>query len=190
MLKAASYDKTIQPRPWRDWKTCQPGFARWKCTPSAYGTSPGGGGLFSASLSANLSRSLFNGGKSSPFGGKVVRQHQKGCISSRRRRGCMVFPPARAVCLFSPGEARLPGFLHTGGEAAHLNPRAKGASNLSPLRTLGPKGRHPSRPKGVSIKPPTFIYHLPFTISPPAAPTPTEGTHRKRSPPGALRWRR
>ena len=24
--------------------------ARWKCTPSAYGTSPGGGGLLSAQL--------------------------------------------------------------------------------------------------------------------------------------------
>ena len=42
--------------------------ARWKCTPSAYGTSPGGGGLLSTYRSANLSRSVFSGGKSSPSG--------------------------------------------------------------------------------------------------------------------------
>ena len=33
-------------------------------------------------------------------------------------------------------------------EGAHHNPRAKGASNLSPLRTFGPAGRQPSSPKG------------------------------------------
>ena len=46
---------------------------RWKCTPSAYGTSPGGGGLLSAQLSANLSCSFYSDGKSPPSGGKVVR---------------------------------------------------------------------------------------------------------------------
>ena len=30
--------------------------------------------------------------------------------------------------------------------APHNNPRAKGASNLSPLRTFGPAGRQPSHP--------------------------------------------
>ena len=188
MMKAASYDKTKQPRPWRDWKTCQPGFARWKCTPipACGGTSPGGGSLLYASLSANLSRSLFNGGKSSPFGGKVVPKVPKGVHFLAPKARLFGFPARRAVCLFSQGEARLFGFLHTGGEAAYLNPRAKGASNLSPLRTLGPKGRQPSRPKGVSIKPSTLT---PTGVSP-AAPTPIEGTRRKRSPPGALRWRR
>ena len=36
--------KTIQPRPWREGKTCKPGFARWKCTPipACGGTSPKG----------------------------------------------------------------------------------------------------------------------------------------------------
>ena len=33
-------------------------------------------------------------------------------------------------------------------EAPHHNPRTKGASNLSPLRTFGPVGRQPSSPKG------------------------------------------
>ena len=49
--------------PLRGIKTIQPGCARGKCTPSAYGTSPGGGGLLSASLSANLSRSLLSAAK-------------------------------------------------------------------------------------------------------------------------------
>ena len=33
-------------------------------------------------------------------------------------------------------------------EALHHNPRAKGASNLSPLSTFGPAGRQPSSPIG------------------------------------------
>ena len=69
--------------------------ARWKCTPSAYGTSPGGGGLLSAFLSANLSSSLYSAAKSSPFGGKVVRQHQKGCISLAPKARLYGFPFAR-----------------------------------------------------------------------------------------------
>ena len=39
----------------------------------------------------------------------------------------------------------LAGRIH---KAPYNNPRAKGASNLSPLRTFGPKGRQPSRPIG------------------------------------------
>ena len=54
--------------PLRGIKTIQPGCARGKCTPSAYGTSPGGGGLLSASLSANLSHSLLSAAKTSPSG--------------------------------------------------------------------------------------------------------------------------
>ena len=42
--------------------------ARGKYTPSAYGTSPGGGGLLYTSLSANLSCSLSKGWKTSPSG--------------------------------------------------------------------------------------------------------------------------
>ena len=66
---------------------------------------PGGGGLLSASLSANLSRSLHSGARSSPFGGKVVRQHQKGCIS--------LAPKARLAC-FPTGESPVVWFYHTG----------------------------------------------------------------------------
>ena len=54
--------------PLRGIKTIQPGCARGKCTPSAYGTFPGGGGLLSASLSANLSHSLLSAAKTSPSG--------------------------------------------------------------------------------------------------------------------------
>ena len=73
------------------------------------------------------------------------RQPPKGdCISS----------PARAVVLFF----LLPqGSIYTGvHKDAHHNPRAKGASNLSPLRTFGPEGRQPSRPTGRVHKPPAI----------------------------------
>ena len=50
---------------------------------------------------------------------------------------------------------RLYGFIQTGAlynlEAPYNNPRARGASNLSPLRTFGPAGRQPSSPQGLSI---------------------------------------
>ena len=95
----------------------------WKCTPSAYGTSPGGGGLLSASLSANLSRSLYSSARSSPFGGKVVRQHQKGCIS--------LAPKARLAC-FPTGESPVVWFYHTG--ALHFQ---RAPTTLDPdLRSL------------------------------------------------------
>ena len=123
--------------------------ARWKYTPSAYGTSPresvsrnfqspygslqisfachpGGGGLLSAQPCANLSRSLFNGGKSSPFGGKVVPKVPKGVHFLALKARLFGFPARRVVCLFSPGEARLFGFLQTGGKAAHFNPHGQG----------------------------------------------------------------
>ena len=40
----------------------------------------------------------------------------------------------------------LAGRIH---KAPYNNPRAKGASNLSPLRTFGPAGRQPSSPSGL-----------------------------------------
>ena len=61
-------------------KTIQPGCARGKCTPSAYGTSPGGGGLLSASLSANLSHSLLSAAKTSPSGGSTAAGGDRGAF--------------------------------------------------------------------------------------------------------------
>ena len=53
---------------------------------------------------------------------------------------------------FPTPAGRLYGFIQTGAfynlEAPYNNPRAKGASNLSPLRTFGPAGRQPSSHKG------------------------------------------
>ena len=45
-------------------------FGARKCTPSAAcgGVSPGGGDFLSASLSANLSRSVYSGARTSPSG--------------------------------------------------------------------------------------------------------------------------
>ena len=69
---------------------------------------PGGGSFLSASLSSNLSHSLYSAARISPSGGDAAAGGRRGAFPSRQRRGCMVFPsPARAVCLFSPGEARL-----------------------------------------------------------------------------------
>ena len=74
-------------------------------------------------------------------GGRWWRQPPKGdCISS----------PVRAVVWFF----LLPqGSIYTGAhKGAHHNPRARGASNLSPLRTFGPAGRQPSSPSGLVHK--------------------------------------
>ena len=58
---------------------------------------------------------------------------------------------ARLACFPTPA-GRLYGFIQTGAfynlEAPYNNPRARGASNLSPLRTFGPAGRQPSSPIG------------------------------------------
>ena len=61
-------------------------------------------------------------------------------------KGGMHFLARRAVVWFF----LLPqGSIYTGAHKdAHHNPRARGASNLSPLRTFGPKGRQPSSPIG------------------------------------------
>ena len=68
-----------------------------------------------------------------------------------RQGGCMVFPRAKPGC---------EGFIQTGVFyqfiGAHNNPRAKGASNLSPLSTFGPAGRQPSSPKGASAPAPSY----------------------------------
>ena len=123
--------------------------ARWKCTPSAYGTStresvsrnfqspygslqisfachPGGGGLLSAQPCANLSRSSYSNGKSSPFGGKVVPKVPKGVHFHTPKARLYGFPARRAVCLFSHGRSPVVRFIQTGGKAAHLNPHGQG----------------------------------------------------------------
>ena len=132
----------------------------WKCTPSAYGTSPresvsrnfqspygslqisfachpGGGGLLSASLSANLSRSLHSGARSSPFGGKVVRQHQKGCIS--------LAPKARLAC-FPTGESPVVWFYHTGALHFQRAPTTLDPDLRSLLYCLTSLPSHDSKP--------------------------------------------
>ena len=43
-------------------------FGARKCTPSAYGTSPSGGGLLYAFPCANLSCSVYSGARTSPAG--------------------------------------------------------------------------------------------------------------------------
>ena len=64
--------------------------------------------------------------------------------------------------VFPRPSGRLYGFIQTGAfydlEAPYNNPRAKGASNLSPLRTFGPSGRQPSRPTGLVHKPPAHYF--------------------------------
>ena len=103
-------------------------------------TSPGGGSLFSASLSANLCCSFYSAARISPSGGDAAAGGRRGAFSSRHRRGCEVFPsPVRAVVRSYPywRRSRLP-----------QPSAAQPLSNLSFFRTFGPKGRQPSRPSG------------------------------------------
>ena len=87
--------------------------ARRKCTPSAYGTSPGGGGLLYLSLSANLICSIYSIAKTSPSG-----VHSEHILKERQRR---------AKCSES--------FLH--GKACHWILRSRGSpTNPVPLPTF------------------------------------------------------
>ena len=60
---------------------------------------------------------------------------------------------ARLACFPTPA-GRLYGFIQTGAfynlEAPYNNPRARGASNLSPLRTFGPSGPSTLKPHRAS----------------------------------------
>ncbi len=72
-------------------------------------------------------------------------------------KGECIFNARRAVVWFSHGrKPDCEGFIQTGAlynlEAPYNNPRAKGASNLSPLRTFGPAGRQPSRRSRVNLR--------------------------------------
>ena len=112
-----------------------------------------------------------------PLRGRCRRQ--KGCISSRQRRGCTVFPPTRAVCLFSL--ARQGGCLVLSYwrpiifEGRHHNPRATGASDFRTLRlqacqTSAQRAVNPHARKGVSIKaPPQPSRHRRVKLSNPQA---------------------
>ena len=66
---------------------------------------------------------------------------------AKRARGECISDARRAVVWFF--HKRAPSINL---EAPHHNPRTKGASNLSPLRTFGPVGRQPSSPQGLSIR--------------------------------------
>ena len=74
-----------------------------------------------------------------------------GSPAKRARGGSRYTSKARLACFPTPA-GRLYGFIQTGAfynlEAPYNNPRARGASNLSPLRTFGPAGRQPSSPIG------------------------------------------
>ena len=76
-----------------------------------------------------------------PFYGQAKGQLRPTCTSYT---GCAHQPSG---ILESTAQIPVP----TAPQAPYNNPRAKGASNLSPLRTFGPSGRQSSRPQGVSI---------------------------------------
>ena len=84
---------------------------------------PGGGSLLSASPCANLSSSLYSDAKTSPSGGGAVGR--RGAFPSRQRRGCMVFPARKAVCLFSPGESPVIKVFFILRRRRHHNPRLR-----------------------------------------------------------------
>ena len=62
----------------------------------------------------------------------------------------MVFPARRAVRLFSPGDSPVVKVLYKlAAQPPTTTLSGEPLSNFSPLRTFGPKGRQPSRLKGV-----------------------------------------
>ena len=104
--------KTKQPHPWRERKTGQPGFARWKCTPipACGGTSPKGKHVteFSGRCASLQIQFLCHPGGGGAVGGRGA------------------FPaPARAVVWFLPAHqltstlAHYTDFIQTGSAAAH-----------------------------------------------------------------------
>ena len=83
-------------------------------------------------LESLMKKSLTELCSATACGGSPAKR-ARGMLFSRPQGGCMVlYKLAPSINL----------------EAPYNNPRAKGASNFSPLRTFGPSGRHPSSPKG------------------------------------------
>ena len=116
--KAPLMIKPSKPPQGGEGKTVQPGFARGKCTPSAYGTSPGGGGS-----SGSMPCDAYEGNASLRFvvpplaGERWCRKAPKGescrrqlfsVFLSRQGRGCMVLSKEAAIydCKGRPPQAR------------------------------------------------------------------------------------
>ena len=93
-----------------------------------------------------------------PPGGRWWRQPPKGVHFRRPQGGCKGFIQTGAFYIF---------------RGAHHNPRARGASNLSPLRTFGPAGRQPlcvpGRLYGFIILAPSINLEAPTTTLAPEA---------------------
>ena len=113
--KATLMIKPSKPPQGGEGKTVQPGFARGKCTPSAYGTSPGGGGS-----SGSMPCDAYEGNASLRFvvpplaGERWCRKAPKGescrrqlfsVFPSRQRRGCMVLSKETAALFKRPPTA-------------------------------------------------------------------------------------
>lgn len=123
------------------WKSIQPPYRRGKCTPSAYGTSPGGGGLLYASLSTNLSCSIYSAARTSPSGESTAAGGDRGAFPLGRRPGWFVFPSRQG--------RGCKGFIIRGvlNELKDANyRRASGMYNSSPPKAAIPQ---PSRQRRV-----------------------------------------
>ena len=139
-------------------------------------TSPGGGSLFPASLSANLCHSFYSAARISPSGGDAAKGGRRGAFPSRHRPGWHVFPPPTRAVVKVLSYWR-PFFL----KGAHHNPRTEGASNFrtlgaeapSNLRTLTPKGRvHKATPhKNTAPGAMLFFYNICLIMRYTRAPT-------------------
>ena len=113
----------------------------WKCTPipAFGGTSPGGGSLLSAYLSANLSCSFHSAAKISPSGGDAAAGGRRGAFPTRQRRGLHVF--------LRPS-GRLFGFIILAAKPPTTTLTPKACQTLAPLepsarRAVTPHGRRP-----------------------------------------------
>ena len=150
------------------------GSPQQKCTPiPAYGgTSPGGGSLLSAFLSANLCRSFYSAAKTSPSGGGAVGRRGAfpapvravGLFSPARQGGCTVLYilapllfQGRPPRPFPLSEAMQPFYttLGTEGRKAGWMPYAPLRRRRRPLREYRKAPQTPPIPIPVSILPPT-----------------------------------
>ena len=119
-------------------------------------TSPGGGSLLSAFLSANLSQSLYSAAKISPSGGDAAAGGRRGAFSSRRRRGCMVFPARKGgMPVFPRAKPGLKGF---GFFILAAQPPTTTLSGKAAVKLKHPRGESPVKPEnphalqGASLK--------------------------------------
>ena len=168
MMKGASYDKPIQPRPWREGKTGKPGLRPMEMHPyprlRRYFPRRGKSSLRSAfvliSISKHSAAKICPSGEDAAEGG---------------RRGAFLSPAGRFACFPSPARAVV-WFYHTGAfyklKGAHqgLCPLSEANTTLGPCDSTGPyaplrRRRRPPFPHKKAAPKRRFLYFLYIILS-------------------------